>query len=235
MANELLPIVKAMTPEEAKSAVGGTLAEVWHALIGDRVSAYRMRNAAQISKKLAAILDEGGHTVNWERVPDRFAITWFEQATKEDEPSIQDLFATLLSRAAQGCEDALEKRNVDIVARLSPSDAKLLQAIYEEYSSKYAETKVGEIWLDSRADFTLTSEGRDIDQQSYENLQNLGIIDAKPIASLDTSQMTRWLHGQTGMEGGGGLFTNYPLEHAVLFHDEIYLTQTGRSLLQALY
>ena len=49
------------------------------------------------------------------QIPERYAITWFEEATKQDEPEIQQLFARLLARAAAGDEDAADRRQLEIL------------------------------------------------------------------------------------------------------------------------
>ena len=236
MAEGLLPIVQAATPKELTSAVGSSLADVWQALVGDRIGAYRLTHAAAISEKLRAKLGEQGRKVDWSKVPDRYAVSWFEQATKEDEASLQELFATLLQHAAQGNRDALERRNVDLVGRLSPSDARLLLAIYEEYGSRLVQGADAYIWLDDSATFVGNTKGpeKSVDSISYENLENLGIIQSQDTNSLDAKKMSRWVSGKMGHDGGS-FFSDYPIEDAVVSYEQVSLTRTGVSLLRSLF
>lgn len=237
MASELVPIVRAATPKEIKSAVGNSLADVWQALIGDRVSSFRLQNAAKLSSKLDKILRERGHTVDWERVPDRFAVSWFEHATNEDDSEIQDLFAQLLANAAEGCDSALKRKNVEIVASLSSSDARLLRAINGIYREKIADKKEGYVWLASWHEFTMsvTKFGEVVEDISYETIQNLGIIEVERSSSLNQQKLERWVKGKIGQDGGGGLFTTYPVDDAIEYSDEVNVSRTGRSLLRAIF
>jgi len=118
------PVLSAVAP------VGQALGETWAVLIGDRVAAWRLRNAASLQR---AVIDEAqrfGLTVDRSRVPERYAITWFEEATKQDEPEIQELFARLLTKAANGDADALDRRHLDMLTRFTPIDAQTFQWFY---------------------------------------------------------------------------------------------------------
>lgn len=236
MTDELIPIVRAAVPDELGGAIGNSLADVWQALVGDRISSFRMKNAAKLSARLQKRLKEEGSSINWSRIPERYAVSWFEHATDEDEPSIQELFAKLLENAADGSSDARERRNIELVARLSASDAALLLLIYEEYANKYDGHETGMVWLTDWPNFISLSQRSNpsIQSISYENLQNLGIIEVETVSSLSQSKLDRWFKGKLGQDGGG-FYTEYPVEDAVETSDEVLLTETGVSLLRGLF
>lgn len=235
MAGELLPILNSAAPAKFFEEVGGTLADGWGSLIGDRVSSYRLKNAARLHEKLRKEFEKSGNIPVWERVPDRFAVSWFEAATQEDDEDIQDLFAKLLAHAATGGEDASARRNIDLVASLTPESARFLKHLYEEYWGNVEKSNTDIIHLDDfeSLEHALASS-RQFDRQSFEDLERLNVIDVERVSSINASKLERWLRGQTGQDGGS-MFTTYPVEDAVVIHDEVNLTVTGLSLMRALF
>jgi len=129
---ELFPIIAKDASETGKplrDAVGTSLADVWQGLWGDKLAAWRLKNAAKVNDKLGKELAERGLTLNLDKIPERFAYSWFDKASQEDEPEIQALFAKLLANAAEGNEEALNRRNIELLSRLAPQDAKLLELL----------------------------------------------------------------------------------------------------------
>ena len=236
MTGELLPIVKKAAPKELTSAIGNTLADAWHGIIGDRISAFRMSNAARLNKKLAERFEEQGIRPVWERVPERYAIAWFSSATEEDDDDLQDLFADLIANAALGNADAVLRRNVELVSQLSPQAAKFLQQLSAGFRGKIEEAETTGIWLAEYPTFEnrLLSENGEFDRQSFEDLMRLQVLEMERDTSLDSSKLQRWLKGQIGQDGGG-LYTTYPVEDALYASDEVFITLTGMSLIRALF
>jgi hypothetical protein len=112
--------------------VGGAslgLADAWQAVLGDKIAVYRLVNAAKLQHKTHAELAKLGLQLNKANVPDRYAFTWFDEATKHDE-DIQDIFAKLLAQAASGNPDALDRRHLEVVSKLTPNDAKAFDQLY---------------------------------------------------------------------------------------------------------
>jgi hypothetical protein len=134
MTGELIvkPVTEASAP--VAKAVGGTLADFWQGVVGDRVTAWHIRNAASIDQKLRVDLSAKGLEFDTANLPEGVAFRWFQRATEADEPEIQNLFAKLLANAANGDEDALRKRNIDLVSNLTPDDARLLGYIADRYA-----------------------------------------------------------------------------------------------------
>ena len=110
-------------------AVTDTLSDAWNLVVGDRFAAFRLTNAAKIQIKLQKRFDELGVKPDNAKIPDRFAVTWFEEATKQDDPEIQELFADFLANAALDNEDALDRTHIDTVSKMTPVDAKVFQLL----------------------------------------------------------------------------------------------------------
>lgn len=126
--------------------VGGTMSETWAALIGDRVSYWRAKNAMQYRPLLSEEAARLGLRLSPSKIPEKFAFSWFEEASKQDEPELQILFARLLARAADADADSTgDRRHIDVLARLTPQDAKLFERLYCDQpfpdTGVYAETK----------------------------------------------------------------------------------------------
>lgn len=134
--NELIFKPAADAVEPVTRAIGGTLAEFWQGVVGDRVTAWRIRNAVSIDKKLRDDLAASGTTLILDNLPEGAAFRWFQRATEADEPELQELFAKLLANAASGNEDALRKRNIELVSNLTPDDARLLAYIADRYAER---------------------------------------------------------------------------------------------------
>lgn len=115
-----------------ETAPAGTLGDAWQAIIGDRVAHWRLRNAMALQKRTNEEAARLGLSLNVSRIPERYAFTWFEEATKQDEPELQELFARLLARAAAGDEDAQDRRLIQVLSGLTPVDAAIFQRIYSD-------------------------------------------------------------------------------------------------------
>lgn len=132
MDGPILPIVLDQAKDVSKSlntAVGGTLSDIWHGIVGDRVAHWRIKNAAAQNALLTEELKKRGVSLRADSLPESYAYRWFEKASEEDEPELQALFARLLANAAEGNQAALGRQNIDLIARMTPEAARLLQAI----------------------------------------------------------------------------------------------------------
>jgi len=115
--------------QETLAPVGNTLGDAWQALIGDRVGVWRLRNAAKLQTKVNDEVRALGLKLNTSRIPERYALAWFEEATKQDEDDIQDLFAKLLAKASAGDDDALDRRHIGILTQFTPIDAQVFDML----------------------------------------------------------------------------------------------------------
>lgn len=81
-------------------------------------------------KAVLEAAEKAGLKINTAKVPERYAFAWFEEATKQDEPEIQALFARLLVRASEGDKDALDRRHVATFGQFTPIDAAIFQELF---------------------------------------------------------------------------------------------------------
>lgn len=123
----------------------GSLGDAWQALWGDRIASWRLKNAMALQLSINAEAERLGLRVDTSRVPEKYAFSWFEEATKQDEPELQILFARLLARASSGNEDAADRRLVNVLSELTPADAAIFQRVYSEKpfpdAGVYSETR----------------------------------------------------------------------------------------------
>lgn len=162
----------------------GTLADAWQSLLGDRISHWRLQNAARLQIKTAAELAALGLKTIPENIPERYAFAWFEEATKQDEDEIQTLFARLLAKAAAGDEEALDRRLLGIVSQMVPSDAAVINFIFKDLHMKKAADRSKSL---QRA-FEEFDLYRDLSQnfandpwRSVEHLMALGVFERQAI------------------------------------------------------
>jgi hypothetical protein len=182
-AKEVAAIAK-----EFLAPVGGTLNDVWQGLIGDRISHYRLKNAMSLQRATNAEASRLGLTLNSARIPDRYVFAWFEEATKQDEPEIQILFARLLARAASGDSDAEDRRLISALKEMTPNDAAIFQRIYSDQPfpdmGLYSETKAigatggfaSEAWPRDWAVFLLNHFHLNVADTCVERLITIGCL-----------------------------------------------------------
>lgn len=111
------PVGKALSP------LGSTLSDAWQLVLGDRVATWRLMNAAKLQEKINLRVSELGLRLNLSKIPDRYAFSWFEKASKQDDTEIQNLFVELLIRAAASEESSNFERLLNILSQMTPSDA----------------------------------------------------------------------------------------------------------------
>lgn len=154
--------------------VATTLSDTWAAVIGDRVAAWRLKNAASLQIKVNEEIGKLGLQLDRSKIPERYAFAWFDEATKQDEPEIQDLFARLLARAAAGDEDALDRRHLEIVSKFTPIEARLLQRISDMGLKPPGYTTLNgmALWGALKVE-----EGSDKATMAFEHLTTLGVFE----------------------------------------------------------
>lgn len=154
--------------------LGLTLSDTWAALIGDRVATWRLTNAAHLQAAAKVQMQALGLKLDHSKVPERYALAWFEEATKQDEPELHELFARLLARAAAGDDDALDRRHLEILTHLTPQDAEVFRWFVEDVaSSPFSWEEEYKVW--SRVKKEL-GEGS---WMSIEHLMALGVIERR--------------------------------------------------------
>jgi hypothetical protein len=233
--SELFPIFVEDAAKPARVAVGITLANAWQGLLGDKILAWRLARAAKLNEKLAPKLAESGFKINLDTIPEGFAFKWFEQATQEEDDDILDLFATLLANAAGGNEAALNKRNIELVSRLSPDDAQMLAFLREKQQAYIASKRFPrdpfEIKIDWDLDRELLKESFDFESAS-DSLIALGVIRLENVYSLDDTGVG---HIMKTARDYGSEYVQLDLSSVMNTASKLMLTTVGQSLLEALF
>lgn len=240
--SELYPIVTSALPK-MDSAEGGVLSDVWHGLIGDKVANWRLLRAADASEALGKELDRRGTSVNIDKIPERFAYSWFDKVTQEDEPEILELFAKLLANASEGNEDALDRKNIELVSQMSPKDAELFGKL-SEASRELSKSGASRTTLPRRSTIAseeikwdyvslvgaLEQEGF-LDIASIDRLVSIGVLRDAVIIDFDNDRISKALG-----RGLGGERRSFPnLNYATNTKRVVQMTRVGDSLLEALF
>jgi len=234
---ELFPIVAKDASETGKplrEAVGTSLADVWQGLWGDKLASWRLKNAAKLNDALGKELAERGLALNLDKIPERFAYSWFEKASQEDEPEIQALFAKLLANAAEGNDEALKRRNIELISKMSPSDAKLLEYIaqvYEDWRHPHSSLAAPYITEYSQFWYEVERNVPDLDDTSLETLMAHRILEEEIDSRLDSSALTDLMRNFDGHS-----FSLYQtFNSGIITTSNLVLTATGKSLIDALF
>jgi hypothetical protein len=118
---------------EAKSFLHAVLVEPARELGGllkDQVSAKRYSNLVKIAVSSKRKLEAAG--LSPQEVPLKIIHPLLEQASLEEEPSLQDRWANLLANAAAGRTDSGVRQSfAKALAELTATDARFLDAIYD--------------------------------------------------------------------------------------------------------
>jgi hypothetical protein len=172
------------------TGAGLALSDTWQAVLGDRIAAWRLANAAKLQQKVAAELKAAGVTLNHAKVPDRYAFAWFEEATKHDEDELQSLFAKLLAQAAAGNADASDRRHLAALTLLTPPDAALFKSVYA--SARWHMFVLTSRWEQTWGIWQLETAAKEVagdgGQKALEHLINVGLL--SPSYELDTGSIS---------------------------------------------
>lgn len=206
-----------------------SLSDAWQWLLGDRIAAWRIQNAAKIQVKVNAELAALGLKSVPANIPERYAFAWFEEATKQDDEEIQTLFARLLAKAAAGDDDAQDRRLLEIVSRMVPGDAAVLNYAYAAYDEKdylegerYLGRDFKEWDLTAALEKNLGSESL----RSFEHLITLGVFERDTYLA-DVEDFVEALRKE--LSGAPGWFRRPDLNTQSVTR----LTLTGRALVRA--
>jgi hypothetical protein len=195
------PIQDALTP------IGNTLGDAWQFVLGDRFAAWRLTNAAKIQVKVNEQVQALGLKLNTAKIPERYALAWFEEATKQDEDEIQTLFAKLLTKASNGDEDALDRRLIGILGQLTPYDAKAFKALCEFQPTWDESTEQKELrekllwkrWTEKYAGHIFDSASHERRTRCIEHLFNIGLIDKEISIAPDRFRSTYRVDSRGGI------------------------------------
>lgn len=192
MPIDLTPIVKPLN--DVAEPLTNSLSDAWSAVLGDKIAAWRLRNAAATQVKLHEEFKRLGVSLDNTKIPERYAFAWFDEATKQDEPEIQELFARLLAKAAIGDKDAGDRRNLEILSQMTPADAQVFQWAFSTFGND-RRAMFGRhfvIWSMVRDEFGKEGE------LALEHLVQLGILE-KYYGMASQGSGSDWLSVEPGM------------------------------------
>lgn len=126
------------------------------AMCSDRLTLWRISNLIKITDEAKTILE--GKGLKAEAVEKKFLSRFIEEASHEDNPDLQQMWANLL---ASESECSGKSSYINILKEISAEDAKLLQKIYQKISSDYDE-KLKWLYLKYSRDSFWGSETLDI-------------------------------------------------------------------------
>ena len=240
---ELLPIVRSAGETIAGQdtrlgeAISLTLADAWHGLIGDKVTGWRVKRAAQIQISVSEYLEAKGVVASIGSLPEHFALKWFDAATKSEESvEISDIFARLLVEAALGNSDALRVRLLDIVNHMTANDAKIFKSFVSTLLNGFDRGRVVDQVLvldiddnDELLQLQKASEGYvpGFDMHiSFDILESLGLVRMRDPGALLKYPTLRWKFA--------GVNYGLPGPRSRLIKTNIELTMLGAALYNAI-
>lgn len=110
--------------------LGDTITTVWGGLIGDRLNEWRTRNLVSSLEKTAKILDAKGiNLADCCALPNGEMYSIFEGASKQDDPDLQKLWASLLANSMNPNGTEFRNELTSTLENLEPADARFFTFI----------------------------------------------------------------------------------------------------------
>lgn len=167
--------------EKAVDGAGNPIGDAFGALIGDRIASWRIANAARAAQKTQKLLKERGLKLVPGRLPERFALTWFENVSSTDEEEINELFARLLASVLTNGPDPYSTILSKIVGQMNGVEANLFEALYKSDPNGIPIQYHGLFEQDARfGSYNAEEIGKlvagDMWQTSLERLENFNLI-----------------------------------------------------------
>jgi len=222
--------------EAVPSAVRHTLTDAWNIVLGNRVAQWQLENIVKTQAKSKKLFDELGLKPNLDKIPPRYGYAWFEEAAKHDEPDLQDLFATLLAKAASGDEDALDTRLLEIVTKFTPAEAKLFHYLADAVEG-IENLKSGSLNHGEFAGFPLQSLKSEIVDKfgdaylkALEHLISVGVIQ---IIYMVTNKSVETVHDMMERSKGGLMAFAKPHITQAEMITMLNFSALGKSLIEA--
>ncbi len=158
---------------------GEPIAEAIGLLVTDKIKARRAAAAIYDAANLEALAREvrqslDGRDVNLRHIPASISIPLLEEATREYEPKLRQLWARLLATAIDDSADPVERKFISILSDLSAADADAVRLLWAEFEVQKARGAIRD---------TLVRYGPSIEPDDYvgASLRRLGLIEAASI------------------------------------------------------
>ncbi|WP_065334198.1 Abi-alpha family protein [Tritonibacter mobilis] len=161
MSNETIPLdplIDAVSPIAAgvvKAAAGGaasgvrdTAADIWGALVGDRVKHWRVRNfTTGLEKTAEHVKSLGVDLANAKPLPYGDMLVLFDGVSKEDDLNLSDMWARLIAKAMTEKEGpSVSSRSVAaVLEQLSPDSARVFLLLAKVKRSELLNAKLNRI------------------------------------------------------------------------------------------
>ena len=216
--------------ENAVQPTLGTLSDAWQALVGDRIAAWRLTNAAKIQKHVEIELRNLGVALDRAKIPDRYAFSWFEKASEQDEPEIQTLFARLLAEAMNSNEDSLDRRNLELLGKFTPREAETFQWVIDKYGRSDMGLD-GDIMIFERSGTIEFHVGKCFGIRGWiaiEYMISLGIF--QWVAGTELNDLKKFMED---IASEPDIENNFIRDNKYPFYKYIMITELGRSLRRA--
>ncbi|SIS72213.1 protein of unknown function [Roseivivax lentus] len=172
LANNLSPIAL----DVAKAATGGLLAgisdssgDVWGALIGDRLKAWRYRNWVNGLEKTADHIRQKGVNLNDARqLPNGDMLVLFDGISKEEDEDLSDMWARLIAEEmTEGETASLSARSVaSVIEQMSPASARVFLLLSKEEKLENITRKLNA--FGAKELFPLSAEEEKIDEEALK-------------------------------------------------------------------
>jgi Abortive infection alpha len=112
-------------------AIGGPqLKEIYYAALGDRITKYRITNLANVFREYQEAT-KGLPPEGKRFVAEKVGIRFLEEASLEDNPDLQKIWANLLAAAVSNKRPEVTPRYISAARELSFDEALFLKAIYD--------------------------------------------------------------------------------------------------------
>lgn len=133
--------VSAEVTDENSKRVGGFLKKICGDMIidgvglaHDRLRFFRWKNTVKLQERAEKILKDRG-VGNTRQIPPKLALPLLEEASMEDNDSLQDLWARLLANSMDPSRAVtLQRSYISVLSELLPLEAMILNAVVSEFS-----------------------------------------------------------------------------------------------------
>lgn len=155
-------------------------------ILKDKLMYMRWERQVRLMQRASEFLSKEGFNQPTQVIPLKFAIPLLEAASLEDDDYLQDLWAKLLVNSAIESSGVMINRTfIDILERLSPMEAKILNVVYRiPYDVMYHQRvdtidlpESAKIYNENRSEFDKMEPAEEV-KLALANLDHLGCISA---------------------------------------------------------
>ncbi len=143
-------------------------------LLSDRLAYFRLEKAVMLAEKVDANLKKKG--VKRRYVPVAFGLPIIEKASVEDDETLQEKWANLLTNSVDATYDKPLRRNyASILGDMEAVDARILDLLVKEHLATAAEKRDGTLFVKELMVKEMKLDER-VCENALRNLMRLGVI-----------------------------------------------------------